>query len=115
MIETATLKHVRISAQKLRLVANQVRGLSVEKAITLLTFHNKKGAVLVKKALSSAIANAEHNQSADIDDLVVSTIFVDKGTSMRRFSARAKGRANRINKPTCHLTVAVTDESETRN
>ena len=102
-------RHARISAQKARWVADQVRGMPVEKAINLLTFSNKKAAVLVKKVLESAIANAEHNNGADIDELKVSTIFVDVGPTMKRFSARARGRANRILKRSCHITVMVAD------
>ncbi|MDF1654642.1 MAG: 50S ribosomal protein L22 [Coxiellaceae bacterium] len=102
-------RHARISAQKVRWVADQVRGLPVEKAVDLLAFSKKKAAVLVKKVLESAIANAEHNNGADIDELKVSTIFVDEGPTMKRFSARARGRANRILKRSCHITVMVAD------
>ena len=87
----------------------QVRGMPVEKALTLLTFSNKKAAVLVRKVLESAIANAEHNDGADIDELKVSSIFVDVGPSMKRMRARAKGRGNRIVKRTSHITVTVAD------
>ena len=107
MQTTATLRGVRLSAQKGRLVADQVRGLSVEKALNLLSFSPKKGASIIKKVLESAIANAEHNEGADIDELKVKTIFVDKGTSLKRFTARAKGRGNRIEKQTCHITVTL--------
>lgn len=99
-----------ISAQKARLVADQIRGLSVESALDVLAFSNKKGAVLVKKVLESAIANAEHNEGADIDELKVSTVFVDEATTMKRIMPRAKGRADRILKRTCHITVKVGDE-----
>lgn len=102
-------RYARISAQKARLVADQVRGLPVESAVDLLTFSTKKAAVLVKKVLESAIANAEHNEGADIDELRVSRIFVDEGPTMKRFSARARGRANRILKRSCHITVMVAD------
>jgi large subunit ribosomal protein L22 len=95
----------RISAQKARLVADQIRGLSIDRALNLLTFSPKKAAVIVKKVLESAIANAEHNVGADIDELKVQTIFVDKATSLKRFTARAKGRGNKIEKQTSHITV----------
>lgn len=106
----AVLKHARISAQKVRLVADQVRGLHAEKAEELLKFSPKKAARLVKKVLHSAVANAEHNEGADIDELSVSKIFVDEGPRARRFAARARGRGDRILKRTCHITVAVSDE-----
>jgi large subunit ribosomal protein L22 len=105
----AKLKGANISAQKTRLVADQIRGKSVEEALTLLSFSPKKAAVLVKKTLNSAIANAEHNEGADIDELVVSTIFVDEAMTMKRIRPRAKGRADRILKRTCHITVKVAD------
>jgi len=105
----AKLKQANISAQKTRLVADQVRGMPVEGALNLLTFSKKKAAVLVKKVLESAIANAEHNDGADIDELVVSTIYVDEGPTLKRLKARAKGRADRIFKRTCHITVKVSD------
>ncbi len=95
----------RISAQKVRLVADQIRGLSIDRALNLLTFSPKKAAGIVKKVLESAIANAEHNVGADIDELKVQTIFVDKATSLKRFTARAKGRGNKIEKQTSHITV----------
>ena len=104
---SAVLKNARLSAQKCRLVADQVRGLPVDAALNLLTFSPKKGAVLLKKLLESAIANAEHNEGAVIDTLKVATVFVDKGASLKRFSARAKGRGNRIEKQTCHITLTV--------
>ncbi len=109
METSAKHRYARISAQKCRLVADQVRGMPVEKALTLLNFSNKKAAVLVRKVLESAIANAEHNEGADIDELKVSTIFVDQGPSMKRMRARAKGRGNRILKRTSHITVTVAD------
>jgi large subunit ribosomal protein L22 len=102
-------RYARISAQKGRLVADQIRGLPVEKALDVLTFSNKKGAELVKKVLDSAIANAEHNLGADIDELKVSAIYVDEGPTMKRIRARAKGRAARILKRTSHITVTVAD------
>lgn len=107
----AKLKHARLSTQKCRLVVDQIRGLAVAKALEILTFSAKKAALLVKKVLESAIANAEHNQGADVDDLYVSTVHVDQGTTLKRMHARAKGRGNRISKPTCHITVKVSDES----
>ncbi|WP_409421798.1 50S ribosomal protein L22 [Pseudaeromonas sp. ZJS20] len=107
----AIAKHrfARTSAQKARLVADQVRGMPVERALNLLTFSPKKAAVLVKKVLESAIANAEHNEGADIDTLKVDTIMVDEGPSMKRIRPRAKGRADRILKRTAHITVVVSD------
>ena len=106
---SAKLKGANISAQKARLVADQVRGKNVEAALELWTYSNKKAAELVKKVLNSAIANAEHNEGADIDELTVSTIFVDEGLTMKRIRPRAKGRADRILKRTCHITVKVAD------
>jgi large subunit ribosomal protein L22 len=102
-------KFARGSAQKARLVVDEIRGLHVEKALEILTFSNKSAAVLVKKVLNSAIANAEHNEGADIDDLFVKTIMVDDGPSMKRIQPRAKGRADRIVKRTSHITVIVAD------
>lgn len=102
-------KFARGSAQKARLVVDQIRGLHVEKALEILTFSNKSAAVLVKKVLDSAIANAEHNEGADIDELIVKTIMVDDGPTMKRIKPRAKGRADRILKRTSHITVIVAD------
>lgn len=102
-------RYARISAQKARLVADQIRGLPVDKALTLLQFSNKKAADMVKKVLESAIANAEHNDGADIDELKVSSIYIDEGPSMKRMRARAKGRGNRILKRSSHITVTVAD------
>lgn len=107
MESIAILRSVRLSAQKGRLVADQIRGLPVDKALHVLEFSSKKGAAIIKKLLESAIANAEHNDGADIDELKVSTIYIDQGMSMKRTSARAKGRGNRIVKPTCHILLAV--------
>lgn len=104
---SAQHKNARISAQKARLVADMIRGKSVAQALNILAFSPKKGAELIKKVLESAIANAEHNEGADIDELKVVTIFVDKGPSLKRFQARAKGRGNRIEKQTCHINVTV--------
>jgi len=106
---SATLKHARISPQKCRLVADQVRGLPVEKALNVLTFSPRKAAHMVRKVLESAIANAEHNEGADIDELKVAAIFVDEGRTLKRFRARAKGRGTRILKRNSHITVTVGD------
>ena len=103
----AILRGVRLSAQKGRLVADQIRGLAVDKALNVLAFSPKKGATIIKKVLESAIANAEHNDGADIDELKVTSIYVEQGTTLKRFSARAKGRGNRISKGTCHIYVTV--------
>ena len=102
-------KYIRISPQKCRLVANQIRGLAVEKALNILTFSNKRAAFLVKKTLESAIANAENNEGADVDELRVSAICVDEGPTIKRMRARAKGRGNKIMKRTSHITVTVSD------
>ena len=109
METTATLRGVRLSAQKGRLVADQIRGLPVDRALDILAFSPKKGARILKKVLESAIANAEHNEGADIDELKVKTIYVDKADTLRRFTARAKGRGNVIRKQTCHIHVVVGD------
>jgi len=106
----AKLKGARLSAQKARLVADQIRGKGVEEALLILTYSPKKGAEIIKKVLDSAIANAEHNEGADVDELKVSTIFVDEGLTMKRISPRAKGRADRIFKRSCHITVKVADQ-----
>ena len=103
----AILRGVHLSAQKGRLVADMVRGKPVEQALNILTFSPKKASKIVKKVLESAIANAEHNDGADVDELKVKTIHVEKGTSMRRFQARAKGRGCKIEKQTCHIFVTV--------
>ena len=103
-------KYVRLSAQKCRLVADQVRSLSVEQAFEALSFSNKKAAVPLKKALNSAVANAEHNEGADIDDLWVNQVMVDEAPVIKRFRARAKGRGTRILKRNCHITLSVSDE-----
>ncbi len=106
---SAKLSNAPLSAQKARLVANQIRGLEVEEALNVLKFSTKKAAAIIKKVLESAIANAEHNESADIDELKVSTVFVDEAPTLKRFRARAKGRANHILKRTCHITVKVAE------
>jgi large subunit ribosomal protein L22 len=105
----AILRGVRLSAQKGRLVADQIRGLPVDQALNILAFSPKKGAVIIRKVLESAIANAEHNDGADVDELRVKTICVDEGEGLRRFTARAKGRGNVITKQTCHIHVVVGD------
>lgn len=107
----ALAKHLfaRSSAQKARLVADQVRSLPVEKALELLSYSPKKAAVLIKKVVDSAIANAEHNEGADVDELVITKICVDEGPTMKRIMPRAKGRADRIMKRSCHITVVVSD------
>ena len=112
MQATAILKYVRVSAQKGRLVADQVRGLPVARALELLQFSPKKAAGHLRKVLESAIANAEHNEGADVDELKVATIQVDGGPTLRRFHARAKGRGVRILKRTSHITVVVSDEKK---
>ena len=105
----ARLKGAQISPQKVRLVADQVRGMGVEDALTLLEFSTKKAAHIIKKVLDSAIANAENNEGADVDELKVSSIYVDEGMTMKRLRPRAKGRADRILKRSCHITVKVAD------
>ena len=112
MSTSATLKYARTSPQKVRLIADQIRGLSVDRAMNVLTFSNKKSAVIVKKILESAIANAEHNDGADIDDLKVSSIFVNQGPTLKRLRPRAKGRADRIIKRMSHITVTVAENEE---
>ena len=106
---SARLKGARLSAQKARLVADQIRGKGVEEALDLLAFSPKKGSEIIKKILNSAIANAEHNEGADVDELKVSSIYVDEGMTMKRLRPRAKGRADRILKRSCHITVKVAD------
>ena len=106
---SAVAKRLRISAQKARLVADQVRGKPVSDALDILNFSTKKGAVLVRKTVESAIANAEHNEGADVDDLKISEIYVNEGMTMKRIRPRAKGRADRILKRSCHITVTVSD------
>ena len=103
----AILRGVRLSDQKGRLVADQIRGLPVDKALNILASSPKKGAGIIKKVLESASANAEHNDGADIDELKVKSIYVEKGMVLKRFTARAKGRGNRISKPTCHIFLTV--------
>jgi len=103
----AIVRGVRLSADKGRLVADLIRGKKVDQALNILAFTQKKAAGIVKKALESAIANAEHNDGADIDELKITSIYVEQGATLKRFSARAKGRGNRISKPTCHIFVTV--------
>jgi large subunit ribosomal protein L22 len=109
---SAKLMRADMSAQKARLVADQIRGLSAESAVELLRFSTKKAAKVLKKVVDSAIANAEANEGADLDDLVVSTVFVDEGPVMKRFHARARGRGNQILKRSCHITVKVSDTAK---
>lgn len=106
----AVLRGASLSAQKARLVADQIRGKHVSEALNILSFSPKKGADIIKKVLESAIANAEHNDGADVDELAVSTVFVDEATTMKRIRPRAKGRADRILKRTCHITVKVSEK-----
>ena len=112
MTTSATLKFTHLSPQKMRLVADQIRGMSADNAVTLLSFSNKKGAKIVKKVLESAIANAENNNNSDIDKLSVKTIIVNQGMRLKRMKPRARGRADRILKRTSHLTVKVSEKGE---
>ena len=107
MKASARLRYMKGSAQKVRLVADLVRGKKVDQAINILNFTQKRAAGIIKKALESAIANAEHNDGADIDELKVKSIYVEQGATLKRFSARAKGRGNRISKPTAHIYITV--------
>jgi large subunit ribosomal protein L22 len=106
---SASARRLSISAQKVRLVADQVRGLPVAKALDVLSFSTKKGAGLMLKVVESAIANAENNEGADVDDLIVAEVFVNEGMTMKRIRPRAKGRADRIFKRSSHITVTVSD------
>lgn len=108
----ARLRNARLSALKARLVCDQVRGKTVDRALDILRFSDKKAAAVVKKVIESAIANAEHNNGADIDELKIASIYADQATNYKRMHARAKGRGARILKPTCHITVIVTDEEK---
>jgi large subunit ribosomal protein L22 len=112
MTTSATLKFTHLSPQKMRLIADQIRGMSVDRAITLLSFSNKKGAKIVKKVLESAIANAENNDGADIDELKITAVEVNQGPTMKRIRPRARGRADRIIKRTSHLIVKVSENGE---
>lgn len=112
MVEVqAKLRHARISAQKARLVVDKIRDVSVEKALNILQFSKKKAAVLIRRVLTSAIANAEHNNGMDIDELYISSVYVDEGPMMKRTQARAKGRGNRILKRTSHIIVNVAEKN----
>lgn len=108
---SATVKYARMSAQKARLVADQIRGLSVERALNILTFSPKKAASIIKKLLESAIANAENNAGLDVDELSIAKVFVNEAPSYKRLRARAKGRGNRILKRNCHITIEVAEQS----
>lgn len=108
----AKLKFVRLSAQKCRLICDQVRGLPIDRALDVLKFSPKRAAAIVKKVLDSAVANAEHNLGADIDELRVATIHADQGPTYKRTQARAKGRGTRILKQTCHITVILSDQEK---
>lgn len=112
MAASASLKYARMSAQKVRLVADLVRGKSVAKAINVLTFLNKKAAQVIKKLLESAVANAENNEGLDVDLLKIKTIFVNQAGGLKRFMARAKGRGNRITKQNCHITIVVDENNK---
>lgn len=108
----AILRHARISPQKCRLIADQIRGLNIERATDILEYSPKRAARMMKKLLNSAIANAENNQAMDIDELFVARIFVDVGPTLKRIKARAKGRADRILKRTSHITVVLAEKTE---
>ena len=112
MTTSATLKFTHLSPQKMRLIADQIRGMSADRAVTLLSFSNKKGAKIVKKVLESAIANAENNDGADIDELKITSVEVKQGPTMKRLRPRARGRADRIIKRTSHLIVKVSENGE---
>ena len=112
MATSATLKFTHLSPQKMRLIADQIRGMSADRAVTLLSFSNKKGAKIVKKVLESAIANAENNDGADIDELKITSVEVNQGPTMKRLRPRARGRADRIIKRTSHLIVKVSENGE---
>lgn len=110
MMVSATLRRVRVSPQKARLVANQLRGVPVERAVEMLAFGTSKCTAIMKKVLESAIANAEHNEGVDIDDLKVESVEVNQGPTLRRYRARARGRAGRIAKRSSHITLTVSDQ-----
>ncbi len=112
MKASATIKYARVSPQKARLVADQIRGLSAERGIHLLKFSHKKSAAIIKKALDSAISNAEYNRGADIDELVISTIMVNEASIMKRFRSAARGRSTRIMKRSSHIVITVSDSNE---
>jgi large subunit ribosomal protein L22 len=106
----AKLKFTRLSPQKCRLVCDQIRGLKIDRALDVLKFSRKRAAEVLKKVLESAVANAEHNHGADIDELKVASVYADQGPTYKRMQAKAKGRGSRILKPTCHITVVLSDE-----
>ncbi|MGD0466606.1 MAG: 50S ribosomal protein L22 [Gammaproteobacteria bacterium] len=112
MAASATLRYARMSAQKVRLVADLIRNKNVAQAVNVLTFNNKKAALVIKKLLESAIANAENNAGLDVDLLKISKIFVDQAGGLKRFMARAKGRGNRITKRNCHITIVVDENNK---
>jgi large subunit ribosomal protein L22 len=112
MSTSAKLRYARISPQKTRLVADLIRGKRVDKALDILSFSNKKSAFVIKKVLESAIANAEHNDGADIDELRVSRIYIDQGPTLKRLRPRARGRADRLLKPTSHITITVSEQGK---
>ena len=109
---SATAKRLRVSPRKARLVADQVRGKAVSAAMDILIFSTQKSAPLVRKVLESAIANAENNEGADVDELMIGEVYVNEGITVKRVSPRARGRADRVFKRTCHVTVTVTDDSQ---
>ena len=108
----AYLKGTRLSPQKAGLVANAIRGKSVQDAMDFLIFNKQKGSAVIKKLLESAIANAENNEKADIDLLVIKSIIVNQGMRLKRMKPRARGRADRIIKPTCHIEIILTDQEK---
>jgi large subunit ribosomal protein L22 len=108
----AKLKFARLSPQKCRLVCDQIRGLPIDRALDILKFSRKRSAAVLKKVLDSAIANAEHNYGADIDELRVAKVFADQGPTYKRMQPKAKGRSAQILKPTCHITVVLSDEEK---
>ena len=110
MLVGATARKLPLSPQKARLVVDQIRGKSVDDALNTLSFGTQKGARLVRKVLESAIHNAEHNEGADIDELVIAEVYVNAGATMKRIRPRARGRADRVLKRSCHVTVTLTDE-----
>ena len=112
MESIAILNNVRISPLKARLVADKIRGLPVDRALNILNYMPLKASAMIKKLLESALANAEHNHGADIDDLRVASVFADQGPTYKRMQAKAKGRGARILKPTCHITVVVSDQEK---
>jgi len=112
MPTSATLRYARLAPQKMRLVADQIRGKTVDRAMNILAFNDKKAAAIIKKVLESAVANAEHNDGADIDELKVIEIYINQGPALKRLRPRARGRADRILKRTSHITVTVAEQEE---